>query len=209
MKKKFIAKLLVLGLVLAMLPTAAFALEGTKVPVGAQVTGYDAANNVYYYVMPDTNVVIDKAPADSSDSDASATALLTKPAEPTTVITEIVVEGDKAVLEVEVVDGVAYVVVTEDALSNVVVEGDTLTLVVKAEGANKVFVDLPAAALVKLGKNVVVECAGLATVTIPADVSGIADAKTVTIAVAVSDDDARIIAVTADDAPLKGIEVEL
>lgn len=183
MNKKFIAKLLALAMVLSMVPVAFAASWVERVPNG------DGTYTYIYHESDDTNSNIGGNPA---------VDVTTLPDEPTTEITEITVEGDKATLEVEVVDGVAYAVVTEEAL-DVEVEGDTLTLVVKADGANKVYVDLPGAALVKLGKAVTME-SDIATITVPATaMTGVLkDAKTVTIAAAVSESGSYTIAVMAD-----------
>lgn len=197
MKKQFIAKLLVLGLALAMLPTVAFA-KRVESQTGGNGWSWDASNNVYYKLVDDTNDNVGGGSTTSTPSTPDAEDVTTLPEEPTTEITEITVEGDKAVLEVAVVDGVAYAAVTEEALA-VEVGGDTLTLTVKADGADKVFVDLPGAALAKLGKTVTME-SDIATITIPANAmtGALKDAKTVTIAAAVSDSGAYSIAVLAD-----------
>lgn len=184
MNKKFIARLLALAMVLSLVPVAFAATR----PVYDEATG-----TYYYYVTDDTNGYVGGNPSTPAGVDVT-----TLPDEPTTEITEITVEGDKATLDVAVVDGVAYAVVTEEAL-DVEVEGDTLTLVVKADGADKVYVDLPGAALAKLGKAVTME-SDIATITIPATAmtGALKDAKTVTIAAAVSESGSYTIAVMAD-----------
>lgn len=187
MNKKFIAKLLALAMVLSMVPVAFAASWVERVPNG------DGTYIYIYHESNDTNSNIGGKPSTPAAED-----ITTLPDKPTTEITEITVEGDKAILEVRVVDGVAYAVVTEEAL-DVEVKGDTLTLVVKADGADKVYVDLPGAALVKLGKAVTME-SDIATITIPATAmtGALKDAKTVTIAAAVSESGSYAIAVMAD-----------
>ncbi len=201
MKKNLIAKLVVLGLVLTMLPTVAFAAQNRVDGIPSDKNTpyyYDEDAKVYYYYTEDTTPPVPPASGSSTPSTPAAEDVTKLPDEPTTEITKITVEGDKAELEVKVVEGVAYATVTEEAL-NVEVKGDTLTLTVKAEGAKKVYVDLPGAALAKLGKAVTME-SDVATITIPSSAmtGALKDAKTVTLAAAVSDSGAYSIAVMAD-----------
>ena len=134
MKKQFIAKLLVLGLVLAMLPTAAFAASGygpkDQVPAGAHINR--VYGDIYYWTIPDTT-----------------------PVETTVDAADVEVKDGELVIEAEVVNGIANVVLTDKAVEALTeqVKGDELVLKVEAEGATKVNVSISSKALTAMGEK--------------------------------------------------------
>ena len=148
MKKQLIAKLLVLGMVLAMLPTAALASANTAT---------DASNNTYVY---DFGFIFD----DYTFSGAETPAEPEKPAEPETpaettpVETETNADGQvvaTVTVEAEVKGNTATVAVTAEAAADLVSKlvdskADVLVLPVAAESATKAVVSVPAAALAEM-----------------------------------------------------------
>lgn len=225
MKKKLIAKLLVLGLILAMLPTAAFASNKTKVInpdkvvynngvywYGGHQVGWDGEN--YYYDSEDTddNVGIGGSPSagGSTSTDTPSTPAETEVPAVIDTIDEIKVEqvvvtaeGTTVTIKATVKDGVASVALTEAALEGLAeqVEGSTLILVIDAENATKVAVSLPGKALAALAEKTGVDLVlktPVATITIPnAALIGLKDATTVAI-VAEVNEGVFVIAVMAD-----------
>lgn len=143
MKKQFIAKLLVLALVLSM------------VPVSVLVASAAGSNGNYgnYSVGVDTTPVT--------------------PPTTTVDATEVKVEDGTTTVEAKVVAGAATVVVPEKALEAMAeqVTGDELVLKVEAKGATKVDVSIPAKALTafaeKTGAAVTFEMGEVATISIP------------------------------------------
>jgi len=146
MKKQFIAKLLVLAMVLAMVPVTVLAANAAA---GDQKSCPDTG--CVAYSAPDTTVVTTTA------VDAS----------------EVTVEDGEAVIEAKVVNGTANVTLNEKAVEKLFegAEGDTLVLKIEAEGATKVNTSLPAKALTaageKTGAALTVELGDVATITIP------------------------------------------
>ena len=142
MKKQLIAKLLVLGMVLAMLPTAALASANTAT---------DASNNTYVY---DFGFIFD----DYTFSGAETPAEPEKPAETTPVETETNADGQvvaTVTVEAEVKGNTATVAVTAEAAADLVSKlvdskADVLVLPVAAESATKAVVSVPAAALAEM-----------------------------------------------------------
>ena len=141
MKKQFIAKLLVLALVLSMVPVAV---------IGASAAG---SNGGYYDVYEDTTPVTPPTTTvDASDvtvEDGSAT------------IEAKVVNGSATVVVPEK---------ALDAMAEQVT-GDELVLKIEAPGATKVDVSIPAKALTafaeKTGANLTYELGEVATISIP------------------------------------------
>lgn len=196
MKKQLIAKLVVLCLALAMLPTAAFA--AAMVPYHG--TLYEGANGVYgkvggknvnlfyrdgaYYYNNDTNSSIGTSTGSSSTGTGSTDTSTDTSVDvevPDVIDTveeikadqvEVTEEGTTVTLKATVENGVASVAVTEAAVESLAeqVKGSTLTIVVEAEDATKVAVSLPGKALAalaeKTGADLVVE-SPVATITIP------------------------------------------
>ncbi|MBD5161519.1 MAG: hypothetical protein HDT14_05780 [Oscillibacter sp.] len=137
MKKQFIAKLLVLVMVLAMVPATALAVSAA---------GTSEGNNPYgnnpYSGNKDTSVFL---PIDSNTSTAAAALGADK----------IAVEEGAAVINATVTDDVATVMLTDAAvkkLADAVVDGK-ITLVINGEDAGKINVCLPARALTSLAKK--------------------------------------------------------
>ena len=120
MKKQFIAKLLVLAMILAMVPATLIAASATD-------------NNVYYYsVSADTATVV-------SASDIE------------------IVDGELEIVA-KVFNGAASVSISEkvmDTIIDKVIEekAEDLAIVIEAEGATKVDLNVPASALSKFGKK--------------------------------------------------------
>lgn len=197
MKKKLIAKLLVLGLILAMLPTAAFASNKTKVIdadkvvynngvywYGGHKVVWNEQNQNYYYASEDTASDVGGGSAgggSSSSTDANTSTSTDKTEVPTVIDTideikveQVVVtaEGTTVTIKATVKDGVASVALTEAALESLAeqVEGSTLILVIDAESATKVAVSLPGKALAALAEKTGVDLVlktPVATITIP------------------------------------------
>ncbi len=140
MKKQFIAKLLVLALVLSMVPAtilAASAAAGTDNPT--------ANNGGYYDVYEDTTVRVN----------------------------EPVPEG--GVIEAKVVAGTATVTLNTKAVESLadLAQDGEIALEIKSEGATKVDVSLPAAALIKVAEETGADLtikSSVATITIPNEV---------------------------------------
>ena len=214
MKKQFIAKLLVLGLALAMLPTVAFAarrVETTNPPDNSW--SWDASKNVYYKFVDDTNDNV----GGGSTTPAPAPSTPAGEVEKTEVIDaietieadQVTVAEDGAVtvaIEATVKDGVASVELTDTAVESLaeqVKEGAAITLKVEAKDAGKVAVTLPAKTLTavaeKTGADLTVE-SGVATITIPnaALATVFANAASVEVSAEISDNGVIAIAVLAD-----------
>ncbi len=213
MKKQFIAKLLVLGLILAMLPTAAFAATvkytGTRyeganglygIANGKKVNLFER-NGTYYYFTEDT---------DSSAGGSATTPVKVDEVKPPEVLNtvdvvereqvEIAEDGNLTVkLPTKVEDGVAYVALTENAVNNLQVEGEALILVIDSKDATVAYLDMPVKALTKLNVNVVVQ-SPIATITIPSGAltTTLKDASTVTVGAQVTESGVIAISVLAD-----------
>lgn len=231
MKKQFIAKLLVLAMVLALVPTAAFATTWTKRPGKGDGTNqyyWDAKNNLYYYYTEDvaTTPAAPAAPAEPAKPSEPSTT--TEPAIPE--VTETVEEfkadqvkatdeGTTVTITATVKDGVASVGVTAAAIESLAeqVKGTTLTLDISAEGATKVAVTLPGKALVamaqKTGVDVVMK-SSIATITLPntALTSILKDATDIAMSAGIDANGAYAISVVADGKAvtnqIKGLVVE-
>lgn len=235
MKKQFIAKLLVLAMVLALVPTAAFAKQSSTSTDSdnpyagmVKVTGkpangnyfYDCKNSSYYYYIEDTTP---SAPATSEAPAASE-----KPAIPEVLDTveeikddqvEATDEGTTVTIKATVTEGVASVSVTAAAIESLAeqVKGDTLTLNIEAAGATQVAVTLPGAALVamaeKSGVDVVMQ-SSVATITIPNDAmtSVLKNADSIAMSAGIDASGKYAIAVMADGKPvtkdIKGLVVK-
>lgn len=155
MKKQFIAKLVTLGLVLAMLPTAAFAAKVAGKPSDGTPYYWDAENKTYYYFMEDTAVApdVDPEPAPSEG---------TEPAPVVETVEAEVAEDGSAAVEVSAA-------VIESLIAKADEDTGVVVLSVAAEDATKVSVAVPAELLVKLaaetGADLTVESA-VASVTL-------------------------------------------
>lgn len=152
MKKQFIAKLVTLGLVLAMLPTAAFAAKVAGKPSDGTPYYWDAENKTYYYFMEDTAVAPDVDPEPAPSEDVPVVE---------TVEAEVAEDGSAAV-EVSAKT-------VEDLIAKADEDTGAVVLSVAAEDATKVSVAVPAEVLVKLaaetGADLTVESA-VASVTL-------------------------------------------
>lgn len=143
MKKQFIAKLLVLALVLSMVPVAILGASATD-------TAGDSADSVGPIYVDTTTVA-------TTTVDAS----------------DVTVEDGSAAIEATVVGGNATVVVPEKTLEAMAeqVTGDELVLKINAPGATKVDVSIPAKALTdfaeKTGAALTYELGDVATISIP------------------------------------------
>lgn len=231
MKKQFIAKLLVLGLILVMLPTAAFAASlkytGTVYGAGNNIYGYvngkkvnlSNKNGTYYYYVDDTSS--DAGGSTTTTTPSTPAVDTVKPDEPLNTVdvveaeqVEVAENGTLTVtLPAKVEDGVAYVALTENAVNNLEVEGEALVLVVDSKDATAVYLDMPVKALAKLDKNVVVQ-SPIATITIPSSAltSTLKDATTVTVGAQVTESGVIAISVLADNKAvtkdIKGLVIE-
>lgn len=154
MKKQFIAKLLVLVMVLTMVP-------GTML-----VSKAAASNNQYYYVPADTSV------STSSASSVDAKDITTADGEATIKVT--VKNGVSAVtLTAKAVEG----------LADVAADG-AITLVLEDDGAEKLNLSFPAKEMKKLAEDTSADLtikSSVATITIPNNVlaSALGNAGTV------------------------------
>lgn len=229
MKKQLIAKLLALGLILAMLPTAAFAATVKNNYIGPRYEGanglYGIVNNkkvnlferngTYYYFTEDT---------DSSAGSTATTPVEVDEVKPPEVLNtvdvveaeqvEIAEDGTLTVnLPTKVENGVAYVALTENAVNNLQVEGETLVLVIDSKDATMAYLDMPVKALAKLNVNVVVK-SPIATITLPSSAltTTLKDATTVTVGAQVTESGVIAISVLADGKAvtkdIKGLVVE-
>ena len=137
MKKQFIAKLLVLAMVLAMVPAtllvANATVAGSRAGSGAGSAGGRGS----------TNTPVDTTPVAPA------------PVETTVDAADIEVKNDELVIEAEVVNGIANVVLTDKAVEALTeqVKGDELVLKVEAEGATKVNVSISSKALTAMGEK--------------------------------------------------------
>ena len=197
MRKQLLAKLLVLGMVLAMLPVAALAANADSTN--------DQSNEIYDY-----SNLLDAIPV-VFDTPAEATAAETV-GEVTTTTTEDGKVVATAAVEAVVADGAATVTVSEAAVKDLVAKlGDTkadvIVLTVDAKDASKATVALPATALAALAETE----AGLtvkstvATITVPKEILS-AGFETVEITAEVKEDGTYAISVVADGKALQGIE---
>ena len=148
MKKQFIAKLLALALVLSMVPAGVMAASAatTGPAAGGNPTEEQKTNNNGYYVVyEDTSVRV---------------------SEP--------VSAD-GVIEAKVVAGTAIVTLNSTAVESLadLAQGGEIALEIKSEGATKVDVSLPAAALIKVAEETGADLtikSSVATITIPNEV---------------------------------------
>lgn len=142
MKKQFIAKLLVLVMILAMVPATALAVAAGNND-GSNNQGSNNQGSGGGTVIRDTQVV--KVLPGTSGITVSKTA---------TSADKVAVADGKATIKATVVNGTANVTMTEMAvkkLANAVQDG-VITLVIDDEGASKLNVSLPAKALTNLAK---------------------------------------------------------
>ncbi len=211
MRKQLLAKLLVLGMVLAMLPVAALAASTDSTN--------EQSNEIYdYSSLLDAIPVVFDTPA---EEDEEKTEEPETPAEPTAAetvgeVTTTTTEDGKVVataaVEAVVADGAATVTVSEAAVKDLVAKlGDTkadvIVLTVDAKDASKATVALPATALAALAETE----AGLtvkstvATITVPKEILS-AGFETVEITAEVKEDGTYAISVIADGKALQGIE---
>ena len=227
MKKQLIAKLLALGLILAMLPTAAFAAtvkySGTRyeganglygIVNGKRVSLFQR-NGTYYYFTEDT---------DSSAGGSATTPVEVDEIKPPEVLNtvdvveaeqvEIAEDGTLTVnLPTKIENGVAYVALTENAVNNLQVAGESLVLVIDSKDATMAYLDMPVKALTKLNVNVVVK-SPIATITLPSSAltTTLKDATTVTVGAQVTESGVIAISVLADGKvitkDIKGLVVE-
>lgn len=150
MKKQFIAKLLTLALVLAMVPVAIISASAVESETAGNNNNSNTGSTGPIYV--DTTPVTPTTTVDASD---------------------VTVENGSATIEAKVVGGNATVVVPEKALEAMAeqVTGDELVLKIEAPGATKVDVSIPAKALTafaeKTGANLTYELGEVATISIP------------------------------------------
>lgn len=140
MKKQFIAKLLVLVMLLSMVPATALAVSG-----GGSNKIYgdnDIYHNEIYGAVKDTDV---------ADLPSSSGIVIDKA---TTSADKIEVADGEVVVNATVVDGAAKVKLTLGAVKKLAnaVEDGVITLTIDDEGASKLTVSLPAKALTALAK---------------------------------------------------------
>lgn len=182
MKKQLIAKLLVLGMVLAMLPAAAMASSNTA----AADANKTYANDVYDFGFVFDDTVTTTTPAEKPE----------EPAEPETTLPDVT-----APVEVEET-------VSEEDAANLVkaaVEADVEVLTVTVETK----VAMPAAALADLadaGKGYAVTTSA-ATITVSSEALAaiVKDAETVEISAEANEDGTVTIAVLADGKAIEDI----
>lgn len=137
MKKQFIAKLLVLVMLLSMVPATALAVNG-----GGDRDNEGSNSNYPYRPIPDTEVA----------TPPSYTGMTIDKA--TTSADKIEIADGEVAIKVTVVDGAAKVKLSNGAvkkLAKAVVDG-VITLTIDDEGASKLTVSLPAKALRNLAK---------------------------------------------------------
>ena len=144
MKKHFIAKLLVLAMILSMVPITILAASADST----------AAGGVSEVASPSSTT---KVTADSHTVGKDA----------------IDTEGDEPVIKADVVGTTASAALTEEAVESLAdaVVGDELVLVIEAPSADKVRVSFPAKALTKVAKDsgakLTLKLGDVATITIP------------------------------------------
>lgn len=213
MKKQFLAKLLVLGMVLAMLPVAAFAADNTSNAVATDNNDYPYGGIIfddYYFTVPDAG------------EDTSKTEEPTEPEKPaeTEAPAEVTTNADgktvaTAAVEAEVTGTTATVAVSAETVSSLVSQlveskADVLVLPVAAESATKAVVSVPAAALAEVAAQtnaaVTVESA-VASVTISNEaIAAIVEgAETVEITAEANEDGTVTIALLADGVAVENI----
>lgn len=148
MKKQFISKLLVLAMILAMVPATFLAVSAADVDSGVDTTCPDDT-------CPDDTCPDDTCPGGSTNTPADTTPVAPAPIETTVDATDVEVKDDELVIEAEVVNGTANVVLTDKAVEALTeqVEGDELVLKVEAEGATKVNVSISGKALAAMGEK--------------------------------------------------------
>lgn len=140
MKKQFIAKLLVLVMLLSMVPATALAVSG-----GGSNKIY-GDNNIYrneiYGAIADTDV---------AELPSSSGIVIDKT---TTSADKIAVTDGEVVIKATVVNGTAKVKLTLGAVKKLAnaVEDGVITLTIDDEGASKLVVSLPAKGLTALAK---------------------------------------------------------
>lgn len=169
MKKQFIAKLLVLVMLLSMVPATALAANGgdDNDPYGKN----SPYGNEIYGAFEDTQVA--KLPSSSGVTISKETASADK----------VEIADGEAAITATVVDGAAKVTLTQGAVKKLAraVEDGVITLTINDEGATKLTVSLPAKALTAVAKatgaDLIIE-SSVATITVSSDMI-IANAGTV------------------------------
>lgn len=153
MKKKFIAKLLVLVMVLSMVPVTILAASGAGSIAGSS-SGSGSGSNTGAKIGGDTTVVA-------------------RPNAVTVSAADITVANGVATVEAKVSNGVALVSLSDDAVEALIAAGGS-TLKIEAEGATAIEVSLSAKELAafaeKTGKDLTLEFGDLATIVIPNEV---------------------------------------
>lgn len=182
MKKQFLAKLLALGLVLGLLPTAAFAarIYSTTAPGNNIPYGYE--NNQYYWYAPDVSYT------PSAPTESAAPAYTVENGAVKVDGTATLAAADVEAILAQLKDGEALTFATT---------GDTLKLT------------LPGTVLAKMGRDLVITTP-FASITVPADDLATLTAEKVEFASEAGDD--VVVTVTGDGAnitdTLKGIVIE-
>lgn len=174
MKKQFIAKLLVLAMILAMVPATLLAASaaGDTDPCNTGCQGQQVPDDTKPSQKPDDdNTKPIELPAVVAGITASTDTSKTEE-KPTTTVDKLPENG---AVEAEVVNGVASVGLSAEAvksLANLAKDGE-IVLEIKAVGAGKVSVTFPAEALTALAKETGAALtikSNVATITIPNDV---------------------------------------
>lgn len=214
MRKQLLAKLLVLGMVLAMLPVAALAVENTAGNTDSSNKVYDYSNllDVIPVVFDTPTEEEDKTEEPETPAEPEAPAAVETVGEVATTTTEDGKVVATAAVEAAVADGAATVTVSEAAVKDLVAKlGDTkadvIVLTVDAKDATKATVALPATALAALAETE----AGLtvqstvATITVPKEILT-AGFETVEITAEVKEDGTYAIAVVADGKAIESVD---
>lgn len=155
MKKQFLAKLLVLVMVLSMIP-------GTLLVANAATNGNDGSVSNNGSVDEDGNTPSDTTPStpgtDSEDKDLGDMTVSSEVAEVTAVSVDtddITVEEGSAKIKVAVTNGQAKLALTTKAVNALAdaVKGGELTLELDDEGATSLEITMPAKAMTNLAKE--------------------------------------------------------
>lgn len=199
MKKQFLAKLLVLAMVLSMIP-------GTML-VAAAATGGNDGSEKPYIVVDDTKI------EDLEISDVVAT-------EPTVTVNadDITIEDGSAKIKVTVTNGVAKLKLDSKAVASLAtaVKSGSITLELDDAGATELTVTLPAKAVTALAKETGADLnikSTVAEISIPNNVLASAMGKTGNVSINATHSDSTIgfsIATTGGKSlkNVKGIKVE-
>lgn len=163
MKKQFIAKLLVLVMVLAMIPAAMLT---------ANATG--TANTNYPYPSKGIQDTVPSAPKGNVYASTGSTAAASSSAA-TVKAADVKVEDGSAAIKATVTNGVANVSLPNDVVAMLedAAEDDAITLEIDDEGATQLNIDFNAKAMAEVAKDTgadLVVKSSVATISIPNDI---------------------------------------